>query len=179
MNSCEPLFRSEKKSGIVSRCLQRLINEHILKFSGKVRGHFLSEPRRAVNALAYMERCWRIYQKVCTPRKSSPWENSFCMRQFLFLLKVGRISIPRCNVWGDGVMDRASAFQTESFRGFWVHTPSKVRLKTLAITAFFPAFHIKWTCEGICGIFVFVNYLGVAMSLHKTNAICCGSNAKP
>ena len=77
-----------KKIGVLSRCVQRLIAEHVLKHSCKVGGHFLSEPRHAVCALAYMDRSWHIYQRVCTPRRKAPHEPTFTMRQFLFFLKV-------------------------------------------------------------------------------------------
>ncbi|CAK8692787.1 unnamed protein product [Clavelina lepadiformis] len=83
------------KTTVLSRCLQRLINEHILKQSCRVGGHFLSEPRRAVNALAYMDRSWHIYQRMCTYRKETPYEPTLCMRQFLFLLKDLKIIGPQ------------------------------------------------------------------------------------
>uniref|UniRef100_H2XNT1 Radial spoke head 10 homolog B-like n=1 Tax=Ciona intestinalis TaxID=7719 RepID=H2XNT1_CIOIN len=76
-----------KTGKVISNCLQNILQNHILKYSCRVGGHFLFEPRRAVNALAYMDRCWQIYQRVCTKRVQPPYDLTLRMRQFLFLLQ--------------------------------------------------------------------------------------------
>nr|CAB3265807.1 radial spoke head 10 homolog B-like [Phallusia mammillata] len=75
------------KASIIAACLQWLIEEHLIKFSCQVGGYFLFEPRRAVTALAYMDRSWQIFQKSCTKRVQTPHDSTLTMRQFLFLLQ--------------------------------------------------------------------------------------------
>lgn len=75
---------SKTRSIVLMNCLQRLLSEHIMKHSGRVKGGFLSDPRRAINALAYMEGSWKVYRSLCeTPSR----EPTIHMRRLLLALK--------------------------------------------------------------------------------------------
>ncbi|XP_006814467.1 radial spoke head 10 homolog B-like, partial [Saccoglossus kowalevskii] len=76
---------------ILSWCLSKAIRDNIIPYACNVQGTFLYDPRRAVNALGYMDTCWEIYQSLCTPRCYPPYEPSLKMREFLFMLKDYRL----------------------------------------------------------------------------------------
>ncbi|XP_077991620.1 radial spoke head 10 homolog B-like [Glandiceps talaboti] len=83
------LFQDEHpgKDTLLSWCLNRAIQENIVRFACTVNGTFLHDPRRAVNALGYMDKCWEIFQSVCKPRKYYPHEPTLKMREFLFMVE--------------------------------------------------------------------------------------------
>ncbi|XP_070555862.1 radial spoke head 10 homolog B-like [Ptychodera flava] len=87
------LFNEEHpgKGGILAWCLSTAIQNHIIPHACTVQGTFLYEPRKAVNALGYMDNCWEIFQCACRLRKYYPYEPSLKMRGFLFLLKDYRL----------------------------------------------------------------------------------------
>nr|XP_039274021.1 radial spoke head 10 homolog B-like [Styela clava] len=83
-------FRSQ--SYILPQCLQMLMSEHIMKYSGRVKGGFLFDPRRTINALAYMEGSWKIYRSLCEQQTREP---TLRMRKLLLALKDFQIIGPR------------------------------------------------------------------------------------
>ncbi|XP_078612753.1 radial spoke head 10 homolog B-like isoform X2 [Branchiostoma floridae x Branchiostoma japonicum] len=83
----EELTEDEMATGrILATCFSKLIQNNILQYAGSVAGNFLYEPRRAVNALGYMEKCWEIYKLQCRQRRHLPHEPSMKMRQFLWMM---------------------------------------------------------------------------------------------
>lgn len=84
---------SSRRNCVLSPCLQKLINEHIMMYSGRVKGGFLFEPRKGVNALKYMEVSWRMFKSLCEPGCSA--EPTVMMRKVLFALKDLQIIGPR------------------------------------------------------------------------------------
>lgn len=89
-SSGRPSYRSQ--SYILPQCLQMLISEHIMKYSGRVKGGFLFDPRRTINALAYMEGSWKIYRSLCEQQTREP---TLKMRRLLLALKDFQIIGPR------------------------------------------------------------------------------------
>ncbi|XP_038047444.1 radial spoke head 10 homolog B-like [Patiria miniata] len=76
---------------VLSWCLSKAMTDNIVPAACDVQGTFLYEPRRAVNALGYMDKCWEIYCSVSSPNKHIPYEPTLKMRQFLYMLKDYRL----------------------------------------------------------------------------------------
>ncbi|XP_071807191.1 radial spoke head 10 homolog B-like isoform X1 [Asterias amurensis] len=76
---------------VLSWCLAKAMTDNITPAACDVQGTFLYEPRRAVNALGYMDRCWEIYCSVCSTNKHVPYEPTLKMREFLYMLKDYRL----------------------------------------------------------------------------------------
>ena len=55
--------------GILAWCLDKAIKDNVVPDACDVQGYFLYDPRRAVNALGYMDRCWEVYRAVCSTNK--------------------------------------------------------------------------------------------------------------
>ncbi|XP_072016085.1 radial spoke head 10 homolog B-like isoform X2 [Amphiura filiformis] len=88
------LFREEcldNCKGVLAWCMDKAIKENVIPDSCDVQGYFLYDPRRAVNALGYMDRCWEVYRAVCSPNKYAPYEPTLKMREFLFMLNDYRL----------------------------------------------------------------------------------------
>lgn len=76
--------KPSKMPYVLSQCLTKLINDHIMVYSGRVKGGFLFEPRRNVNALKYMEGSWKVFRSLCEPGSTS--EPTVFMRKLLLAL---------------------------------------------------------------------------------------------
>ena len=64
------LFSSRSGSGpVLAWCLSKAITENIVPYGCDVQGNFLFDERYAVNALGYMDRCYEVYQAICSPNK--------------------------------------------------------------------------------------------------------------
>ncbi|XP_072170323.1 radial spoke head 10 homolog B-like isoform X2 [Diadema setosum] len=80
------LYRDQHQSGcgpMLAWCLSRTITENIVPFACDVQGNFLFDERHAVNALGYMDRCYEVYQAICSQNKYPPYEQTLKMRDFL------------------------------------------------------------------------------------------------
>lgn len=77
----------ECKGPILHWCMSKLISEKILRHACNVKGHFYTEPRRAVNAVVHWDQGYEIYQSLSTPRKKKPYDPAIKMREFLYLMK--------------------------------------------------------------------------------------------
>lgn len=78
-------FSDSKYENIVlSKCLQRFLDDHLLNYSFVISGQFLNDNKKATKALLYMENSWRVYQYLCATYSN---KNLPKMRQFLFMLR--------------------------------------------------------------------------------------------
>ncbi|XP_060605210.1 radial spoke head 10 homolog B-like isoform X2 [Ruditapes philippinarum] len=68
-------------------CVSKLISDNILRYACNVKGKFYYEARRSVNALVHQDPSYEIYQALTTPRSNPPNDNSFKMREFLYMMK--------------------------------------------------------------------------------------------
>lgn len=82
------LYKDEFSGGdlLISWCIKRLIEDHILKFSCNVRGHFYTNTRKTLNVLTYMIKAYDIYRMVCKNRRSAPYDSTITMRRFINVL---------------------------------------------------------------------------------------------
>lgn len=86
-NEVQKAHPTSKQKNILSMCLEKLLAIHISKYACNVKGYFLSEQRRAITALGYMDKCWQIYLAIGIPNADPPHDMVVKMRHLLITLK--------------------------------------------------------------------------------------------
>jgi len=77
-------LHSNYENNVLSKCLQRFLDDHLMNYSFVICGQFLNDNKKATKALMYMEKSWRVYQYLCLNYSNKKLPK---MRQFLFMLR--------------------------------------------------------------------------------------------
>ncbi|XP_064178998.1 radial spoke head 10 homolog B isoform X1 [Anguilla rostrata] len=73
----------ESSNNVLVACFTKLMRENIIPNAKKVKGAFLCNPMCAMISTNYTEKCWEIYQSLCTGLDG----RTMTMRHFVWLLK--------------------------------------------------------------------------------------------
>ncbi|KAJ8283963.1 hypothetical protein COCON_G00028130 [Conger conger] len=73
----------ESSNNVLVACFTKLMRENIIPNAKHVKGAFLCNPLCAIISANYTEKCWEIYQSLCSGLK----DRTMTMRHFIWMLK--------------------------------------------------------------------------------------------